>query len=499
MEPKKDVIIIKKYINDNIYGGIGFTENEFKIVNTPTFQRLRRIKQQGLISYTFPSSEHTRFSHSIGVLYIMGIITEQLRSIGAINYQEQKELRYAALLHDIGHYPLSHLTEAVYNSIPLEGQGKYVSSHDEDTYKKFPLWRFCEKPKPKFAHHERLGAEVIKLRKDIREILEKDDCDVQKIGEIITGDTSDLIAHQCMHSNFDADRLDYLLRDSAAAGVNYGNVDLDYLIRLMYVGVQQNVSKELESLPESMRSEYRVIGINEKGLHVLEHYLMARYFSYAQVTLHRTASVFESLAKTLIYDLAVRGDIHKDYKEIQKIIESEDFLAFDDSYIWQQINPKLGKKKERPYDNYQHTLIERNRIKILLEEKIICLKNELIPADSRFSKIANFFKDSEGVERFVSEMKIDSTDIGYIIQGIDIDFSRDEIDKKSDKEAEATRTYYDGKCYYLADCESSIIRSSFDKELKILRVFYIDPFYNNDEESNRLKTEANFLLEKYLK
>jgi HD superfamily phosphohydrolase len=97
------------FINDNIYGGIWFSEIEFKIINTRTFQRLRRIKQQGLTSYTFPCSEHTRFCHSLGVLHIMGKLTNNI----GLTETEVTKLRLAALLHDIGHYPLSHLTESV--------------------------------------------------------------------------------------------------------------------------------------------------------------------------------------------------------------------------------------------------------------------------------------------------------------------------------------------------------------------------------------------------
>lgn len=95
-----------RVINDDVYGAIPLTEAEWDVINTRAFQRLRGIRQLGLSSYVFPTAEHTRFSHSLGVLFIMGRITVHLREKGILEEEDIRILRMAALLHDIGHYPL---------------------------------------------------------------------------------------------------------------------------------------------------------------------------------------------------------------------------------------------------------------------------------------------------------------------------------------------------------------------------------------------------------
>jgi len=97
-------------IYDNVHGYIGLTEIEKKIEKLPVFQRLRDIKQLGLTNIVFPGAEHTRYIHSLGVLYI---VDKMARSLN-FSYKDHQKIRLAALLHDIGHYPLSHTTEAVY-------------------------------------------------------------------------------------------------------------------------------------------------------------------------------------------------------------------------------------------------------------------------------------------------------------------------------------------------------------------------------------------------
>ena len=109
-----DRLKIVKYINDPVYGGIGITKIELALIDTPIFQRLRGLRQLASVNFVFPGAEHSRYVHSLGVLYIMGIMTEHLLKQGMLNEEDVVKLRVAALLHDIGHYPLSHLGESVY-------------------------------------------------------------------------------------------------------------------------------------------------------------------------------------------------------------------------------------------------------------------------------------------------------------------------------------------------------------------------------------------------
>lgn len=105
---------IVKYINDPVYGGILLTQIELDLIALPIFQRLRGLRQLARVNYVFPGAEHSRFVHSLGVLYIMGLMTDHLLKQDAITEDDAVKMRVAALLHDIGHYPLSHLGESVY-------------------------------------------------------------------------------------------------------------------------------------------------------------------------------------------------------------------------------------------------------------------------------------------------------------------------------------------------------------------------------------------------
>lgn len=105
---------IVKYINDPVYGGIPLTQIELDLIALPIFQRLRGLRQLARVNYVFPGAEHSRFVHSLGVLYIMGLMTDHLLKQDAITEDDAVKMRVAALLHDIGHYPLSHLGESVY-------------------------------------------------------------------------------------------------------------------------------------------------------------------------------------------------------------------------------------------------------------------------------------------------------------------------------------------------------------------------------------------------
>ena len=114
MDPYRLEFIDK--ILDNVHGFIEFTAVEKEILELPIFKRLQGIKQLSLTNWIFPGAEHTRFIHSLGVMYLADQMAVQLRYS-----DEQRQLvRLAGLLHDIGHYPLSHVGEQAYKSLPRD-------------------------------------------------------------------------------------------------------------------------------------------------------------------------------------------------------------------------------------------------------------------------------------------------------------------------------------------------------------------------------------------
>lgn len=124
--------------------------------------------------------------------------------------------------------------------------------------------------------------------------------DSEEIGEIFTGEygSRNMVYTQLLHSSLDADRLDYLLRDSYQTGVKYGLVDLQYLVRLLMV-------VEDSDLPGK-----KVLACNKKGQHVVEHFLMSRYFHYSQVIFHKTNAAFEGMVKCMYIKLVQSGNFY---------------------------------------------------------------------------------------------------------------------------------------------------------------------------------------------
>jgi len=211
---------------DVLYGFIPITEWEQEIINSPFFQRLRWIKQLSFANYIFAGAEHNRFAHTIGVMHSMD---QMLRALGiAVSDEElhnrrstsqaamlHKSLRIAALLHDIGTFPFSHTVE----------YGYIRHGNDER--------RLPKRAKPLSNNHEHLGAFIIKntrYKGGITQILEDYGFDVNMISKIIKGESPYMIANQLMHSDLDADRMDYLLRDSYYTGIQYGQFDRDYIL-----------------------------------------------------------------------------------------------------------------------------------------------------------------------------------------------------------------------------------------------------------------------------
>ncbi|MGL4605880.1 MAG: HD domain-containing protein [Eubacteriaceae bacterium] len=332
-----------KIINDPIYGCISLSRTEVQLLDTRAMQRLRRIRQMGFASYVFPSGEHSRFVHSLGVLCIMGKMCEHLyrqygnaeEGFSQFSINDARKARIAALLHDIGHFPFSHLSECVYSFIDtmkttndmVEG----LNSPVDDT--KQLLSDIANFRKRKEKDHEHLGAEVIKRDPEIAAILLAANITPEEIGKIIIGDTqANPVYAQLLHSSLDADRLDYLLRDSRQAGVSFGNVELEYILRQM----------RIERCPihraNGTEEKIDLVVFDARGQHAIEHFLMARYFHYTQVVQHKTSSAFEAVAKALEYRVLTTTDTpYKSYDDIVSLIGTDTFYLYTDDYLWQTI------------------------------------------------------------------------------------------------------------------------------------------------------------------
>ncbi len=200
-------------IIDPIYGHVAISSFEQLIINTPEMARLRRIQQLGLADLAFPGANHTRFEHSVGTLFIADKIA---RSLG-LGEEEIAKVRLAALLHDIGHCAFSHVVESILKRNPQYQpvlNGKNFLNHEMFT-KHIIANSLHTKPE--------IGAHA-------------DASFFQEISRMATGDIEGVPKHylsQIISNDIDADRIDFLLRDSYHTGVSFGLVDVDQIIGSM--------------------------------------------------------------------------------------------------------------------------------------------------------------------------------------------------------------------------------------------------------------------------
>ncbi len=302
----------EKLIVDSIHGDIHLKGCEVQVIDTPSFQRLRQLKQLAMAQMVYPAATHTRFAHSIGALGIMRRILTAAEENGISLTPEKKEdLRLAALLHDIGHYPYSHLMEGI-DKVSLIEEQVETSEAEEKT---------IDKSGTPYPEHDFVGTLIVTKQSDLIEALGG----VKRAEEIAnlfgpkrpTENKESLQLSKLVHSSLDMDRLDYLLRDSQATGVPYGQIDINYLLNNLKV------------------SPSGAVGISEKAMPAAEQFLIARFFMHRTVYHHKTTFGMEEVCRQLIRRLRAQGKygIPKDGKEIEKLVASEALGTFTDAFV----------------------------------------------------------------------------------------------------------------------------------------------------------------------
>ena len=180
-------------IIDPIHDFVRVYDNELKIIDTPIFQRLRRIRQLSGAHLIYPGAQHTRFEHSLGVMHIASMAGQALAEKGVVSSDDIQNLRLAGLLHDIGHGPFSHLFEEI----------------------------FEEKRK---ISHEDLGRDII-LKTEIGDIISKNGFDKKLITKLAFGDSKLQFMNEIISGVLSADMMDYLLRDGYFTGAEHAKID----------------------------------------------------------------------------------------------------------------------------------------------------------------------------------------------------------------------------------------------------------------------------------
>jgi uncharacterized protein len=221
-----------------------------RLIDAPEFQRLRRIKQLGLALYTYQGAEHSRFTHSLGVLHLMTRVLDRLGEKYGIAAEDRAAACAAALLHDVGHGSFSHVMEKVLG-----------------------------------FHHEAWTVRVVLSEEtQVAQTLRSYSAELpERVASIIEGRFQPAALGQLVSSQLDVDRMDYLLRDSLMTGAKYGIYDLEWIINALQIDEENDR-----------------IFVAARGLYAVEEYLQARYYMFRQVYFHRTLRSAEAVLRSVL-------------------------------------------------------------------------------------------------------------------------------------------------------------------------------------------------------
>jgi HD superfamily phosphohydrolase len=301
-------------LRDPVHGLVAFESREERIIedliDTPEVQRLRRVRQLGVTSLVFPGAEHSRFVHAIGTAFVMKLLIERLRAIDEdlppvqrLTEERATEALAAALLHDVGHGPLSHLFEDVFPGVPP---------------------------------HEKWTEEIVlDSSTGVHRVLSRFDPSLpRRVADLVHGRHDLAYLAKAVSGELDVDRCDYLLRDAHATGVRYGLYDLDWLLRsLRFTSARGGGEQTAPALAID----------GAKGLPAVEAFIVARLFMFQQVYLHKAARAAEWMIRVAV---ARAGQVLREGGKLDLIpyavaaisrdqqVRLGDYLELDDDVLW---------------------------------------------------------------------------------------------------------------------------------------------------------------------
>lgn len=303
-------------IKDPVHGYVYITEAEKAIIDSYPMQRLHRIKQLAGAEFVYPGANHTRFEHSIGVMYLAGRLTENSAVSDHMSDGEAEMVRIAALLHDVGHGPFSHVFEHLLD--------KFLGKTHED----YTTWVIQES--------------------ELKDVLNKYGYNSDSIGKLAVGRLNKPgkpFLDQVVRSAVDVDKLDFILRDTYHTGAAYGYVDIFRLIHMLDV-LDGNLT------------------INIGALSALESFILARIESFKSIYFHRVGRAAQIM-------IALAMEEAKDELGLVDFETPEDYLAMNDYVVWTMLK-NCEKSKE-----IIHNLEKRKLLKCTYS-KTFYVKDETI-------------------------------------------------------------------------------------------------------------------------
>lgn len=307
-------------IKDPVHGTMQFTSTEDAwvkpFIDSPHFQRLRHIKQLGMGDFIFPGAVHSRFNHCLGCCYVASQIAHK---IGLVD-EERQLVMIACLMHDIGHGPFSHAFEGIFHEKLIRHEDwtpHFLADYRSDEF---------------FTHYNTLNPRHTLTEDKFRRIADM----------IMHKPTPRNVLDDIVSSQLDADRLDYLLRDSHFCGVRYGEFDFRWMLHCMAI---------------VKSADGRRLGITHKGIGVVEHYLMARRLMTRNIYHSQKKLALESLLVQLLATLAESLETHPDYASIRQTRLGQFLMAANrfNAAIQQAKNPDELKQNfiQINYANYK--------------------------------------------------------------------------------------------------------------------------------------------------
>jgi len=299
-------------IIDPIHDFVRVYDNELKIIDTPIFQRLRRIRQLSGAHLIYPGAQHTRFEHSLGVMHIASMAGQALAEKGIVSFDDIQNLRLAGLLHDIGHGPFSHLFEEI----------------------------FEEKRK---ISHEDLGRDII-LKTEIGDIISKNGFDKKLVTKLAFGDSKLQFMNEVISGALSADIMDYLLRDGYFTGAEHAKIDH-------------------HRLTHSLDVYKNKLALDKSSLVNFETMMISRYQMFKAVYFHKTVRAGEVMLLEAM-DLA-EGELGLSSMNLDEYLQLSDDVILAKLLNLPEHNSKLKASKKIATD-----YLNRNLFKSVFESTL---------------------------------------------------------------------------------------------------------------------------------
>jgi HD superfamily phosphohydrolase len=303
-------------IKDPVHGYVYITEKEKTVIDSYPVQRLRRLRQLAGSEYVYPGANHTRFEHSVGVMYLAGKVLENPNISRRISGEETEMVRIAALLHDVGHGPFSH----VFEHLLIKELGKT---------------------------HEDITSWVIE-KSELADMLKRAGFEPKEVGRLAVGrlhKPKKAFLDQIISSAVDVDKQDFIVRDTHHTGAEYGFIDIFRIIHALDV-LGENLAVDLGALS------------------ALESFIIARIESFKSIYFHRVGRAAQIM-------LAMAMEEANEELGLTDFKTPEEYLAMDDYTVWTAL--KKCKKSSKIIGN-----LERRKMLKCAYEKTFYEKDAMI-------------------------------------------------------------------------------------------------------------------------